>query len=77
MIFLAEESAASSLTSNAAAEKSELKMARALFDWTKIDDNDQMSLIKGQQVIVTAVEDPNWWYGKMQDNSSQGYVLLS
>ena len=52
-------------------------MARALYDWTKMDDNDQMSLIKGQQVIVTAVEDPNWWYGKMQDNSSKGYVLLS
>ena len=51
-------------------------MARALYDWTKIDDNDQMSLIKGQQVIVTAVEDPNWWYGKMQDNSSQGYILF-
>ena len=70
-IFLAEESAASSLTSNMT-EKTDLKMARALYDWTKEDDKDQMTLTKGQQVIVTSVDDANWWYGKMQDNSSQG-----
>lgn len=69
--FSAEESAASSLTSNAA-EKSELTMARALYDWTKADDMDQMNLTKGQQLVVTSVTDPNWWYGKLQDNSAQG-----
>merc|ERR1712223_875232 len=69
---IAEESAASSLTSNMT-EKTDLKMARALYDWTKEDDKDQMTLTKGQQVIVTSVDDANWWYGKMQDNSSQGY----
>ena len=53
-------------------EKTDLKMARALYDWTKEDDKDQMTLTKGQQVIVTSVDDANWWYGKMQDNSSQG-----
>merc|ERR1739848_377714 len=42
---IAEESAASSLTSNVA-EKVEAQMARVLYDWTKLDEDTQMSLVK-------------------------------
>ena len=69
--FKAEESAASSLTSNVA-EKVEAKMARVLYDWTKEDEDTQMSLVKGEEVIVTSMADTNWWEGKLQDDSAKG-----
>ena len=47
-------------------------MARILYDWTKKDETDQMSLSKGQQIIVTSMIEPNWWYGKLEDESAKG-----
>ena len=72
--YQAEESAASSLTSNVA-EKGDTRVARVLFNWTKEDPNeDQLSIVKGNKVIVTSVTDSNWWYGKLPDDSAHGWV---
>ena len=48
-------------------------MARILFNWTKEEGTeDQMSIVKGNEIIVTSTADPNWWYGKMPDESATG-----
>lgn len=47
-------------------------MARVLYDWTKEDEDTQMSLVKGEEVIVVSMANTNWWEGKSQDGSAKG-----
>ena len=69
--FTAEESGASSMTSTVA-DKGDSKIARILYDWTSNETN-QMSLSKGQQIVVTSMTEPNWWYGRLEDKSAEGW----
>ena len=73
-LFSAEESAGSSLVSNSATEK-ENKLARVLFDWVKDEGNEnEINLVKGSQVMITSQVDPDWWYGKTAEGSTEGWV---
>ena len=53
------------------ADKGDSKIARILYDWTSNETN-QMSLSKGQQIVVTSMTEPNWWYGRLEDKAAEG-----
>ena len=49
-----------------AEEIPEVIKARALFDWTAVDADNELSFAKGDIIVVTSQADPVWWLGKKE-----------
>jgi len=47
-------------------ENPDVLKARALFDWTAVQADNELSFNKGDIIIVTAQTDPAWWYGRKE-----------
>ena len=45
--------------------------ARALFDWSAVQET-ELSLNKGDVIVVVSQADPDWWFGKKELDGTEG-----
>ena len=47
-------------------ENPDVIKARALFDWSAVQADNELTFSKGDIIIVTAQTDSAWWYGRKE-----------
>ena len=57
-------------------ENADVIKARALYNWTAVHKDTELSFSKGDVIIVTSQADQVWWFGKVESgDGTEGLVL--